>query len=96
MHIPPAKSGKVAEAWTGQSALSLLSESLSGERKRPVAIAGVLAMRRGTLPSIIRLFTDPAAADRVTEIIDKLPEGAVIIHITHNMAQAAALSERVS
>ncbi|OPZ53107.1 MAG: Energy-coupling factor transporter ATP-binding protein EcfA2 [Deltaproteobacteria bacterium ADurb.BinA014] len=40
-------------------------------------------------------FLDPAAADRVLEIIDKLrQEGIGIIHITHNMAQAA-LAERV-
>jgi ABC-type multidrug transport system ATPase subunit len=40
-------------------------------------------------------FLDPAAADRVLEIIDKLrQEGIGIIHITHNMAQAV-LAERV-
>lgn len=71
-------------------------ENLSGGEKRLVAIAGVLAMR----PRYIALdeptaFLDPAATTRVLDIIDKLHrEGVGIIHITHNMAEAA-LTQRV-
>jgi len=66
-------------------------ENLSGGEKRLVAIAGVLAMR----PRYIAFdeptaFLDPAAARRVLNIVDKLHSGGVgIIHITHNMAEAA-------
>lgn len=71
-------------------------ENLSGGEKRLVAIAGVLAMR----PRYIALdeptaFLDPAAAKRILDIIDKLhSEGVGIIHITHNMAEAA-LTQRI-
>jgi biotin transport system ATP-binding protein len=71
-------------------------ENLSGGEKRLVAIAGVLAMQ----PRYIALdeptaFLDPAATTRVLDIIDKLHrEGVGIIHITHNMAEAA-LTQRV-
>jgi len=71
-------------------------ENLSGGEKRLVAIAGVLAMQ----PRYIALdepaaFLDPAATRRVLDIIDKLhSEGVGIIHITHNMAEAA-LTQRI-
>lgn len=71
-------------------------ENLSGGEKRLVAIAGVLAMR----PRYIALdeptaFLDPAAAKRILNIIDKLHSGGVgIIHITHNIAEAA-LTQRI-
>ncbi|HNZ31192.1 MAG TPA: ATP-binding cassette domain-containing protein [Smithellaceae bacterium] len=100
LRLPPAEIRKrVAEALDRAEIgdLSLRNiENLSGGEKRLVAIAGVLAMR----PRYIAFdeptaFLDPAAADRVLEIIDKLrQEGIGIIHITHNMAQAA-LAERV-
>lgn len=100
LRLPPAEIRKrVAEALDRAEIgdLSLRNiENLSGGEKRLVAIAGVLAMR----PRYIAFdeptaFLDPAAADRVLEIIDKLrQEGIGIIHITHNMAQAV-LAERV-
>lgn len=71
-------------------------ENLSGGEKRLVAIAGVLAMQ----PRFIALdeptaFLDPTAAKHVLDIIDKLHAGGVgIIHVTHNMAEAA-LTQRI-
>jgi biotin transport system ATP-binding protein/energy-coupling factor transport system ATP-binding protein len=71
-------------------------ENLSGGEKRLVAIAGVLAMR----PRYIALdeptaFLDAAAAKRILNIVDKLHSGGVgIIHITHNIAEAA-LTQRI-
>lgn len=90
---------RVAEA-LGRVGISELAfrniENLSGGEKRLVAIAGVLAMQ----PRYIALdeptaFLDPAASIRVLEIIDKLhSEDVGIIHITHNMAEAA-LTQRI-
>lgn len=72
-------------------------EHLSGGEKRLVAIAGVLAMQ----PRYIAFdeptaFLDPAASDRILKIIDKLyGENIGIIHITHNMNEAATASRIV-
>jgi biotin transport system ATP-binding protein/energy-coupling factor transport system ATP-binding protein len=69
-------------------------ENLSGGEKRLVAIAGVLAMQ----PRYIAFdeptaFLDPAASSRILKIIDKLyGENISIIHITHNMNEAAMAS----
>ena len=100
LRLPPAEIRKRVTEALDRAEIGDLSlrniENLSGGEKRLVAIAGVLAMR----PRYIAFdeptaFLDPAAADRVLEIIDKLrQEGIGIIHITHNMAQAA-LAERV-
>ncbi|HNV64204.1 MAG TPA: ATP-binding cassette domain-containing protein [Smithellaceae bacterium] len=100
LRLPPAEIRKRVTEALDRAEIGDLSlrniENLSGGEKRLVAIAGVLAMR----PRYIAFdeptaFLDPAAADRVLEIIDKLrQEGIGIIHITHNMAQAV-LAERV-
>jgi len=72
------------------------TETLSGGEKRLIAIAGVLAMQ----PRYIALdeptaFLDPAAAGNILDIMGKLHrEGIGIIHVTHNMAQAA-LAQRM-
>jgi biotin transport system ATP-binding protein len=66
-------------------------EHLSGGEKRLVAIAGVLAMR----PRYIAFdeptaFLDPTAGARILKIIDQLyGENIGVVHITHNMAEAA-------
>jgi biotin transport system ATP-binding protein len=100
LRLPTAEIKKrVAEslARVGISELACRNiENLSGGEKRLVAIAGVLAMR----PRYIALdeptaFLDPAATRRILDIIDKLhSEGVGIIHVTHNMAEAA-LTQRI-
>ena len=100
LRLPTAEIKKrVAEALIRVGIPELASrniENLSGGEKRLVAIAGVLAMQ----PRYIALdepaaFLDPAATKRVLDIIDKLnSEGVGIIHITHNMAEAA-LTQRI-
>ena len=100
LRLPPEEIKKrVAEslARVGISDLAKRNiENLSGGEKRLAAIAGVLAMQ----PIYIALdeptaFLDPVSAKRVLEMIDKLhEEGIGIIHITHNMAEAA-MTDRV-
>lgn len=72
-------------------------EHLSGGEKRLVAIAGVLAMHpRYIVFDEPTAFLDPAASEMVLEIIDKLyGENIGIIHITHNMNEAAMASRIV-
>jgi energy-coupling factor transporter ATPase len=85
---------RVAEALSRVDIMDLAErniEHLSGGEKRLVAIAGVLAMQ----PRYIAFdeptaFLDPAAGRRILAIIDKLStENIGIIHITHNMDEAA-------
>ena len=99
--LPPAEiRQRVDEALArvGISALARRSiDHLSGGEKRLVAIAGVLAMQ----PRYIALdeptaFLDPTASERILKIIDKLyGENIGIIHITHNMREAAQASRIV-
>jgi energy-coupling factor transporter ATPase len=97
---PPQIRKRVAQALNRVGIAELAKrniEHLSGGEKRLVAIAGVLAMQ----PRYIALdeptaFLDPAAASRILKIIDKLyGENIGIIHITHNMNEAAMASRIV-
>lgn len=71
---------------------------LSGGQKRRVAIAGVIAME----PSVLILDEptaglDPSAHREILSMIELIREkmGIIIIFVSHNMADIAALSDRI-
>ena len=71
--------------------------SLSGGQQQRLCIARALAVR----PRVLLLdeptsALDPAATQRVEETMERLSEEIVLVLVTHNVGQAARVSDRVA
>jgi phosphate transport system ATP-binding protein len=71
--------------------------ALSGGQQQRLCIARALA----TKPNIILMdepcsALDPIATDKIEDLIDKLQNNYTIVIVTHNMQQAARVSERTA
>jgi phosphate transport system ATP-binding protein len=89
---------KAAALWDEvKDDLKISALSLSGGQQQRLCIARALA----TKPNIILMdepcsALDPIATDKIEDLIDKLQNHYTIVIVTHNMQQAARVSERTA
>ena len=97
--VPKRKALEEAEAWLKRLGLGGLEDrfphQLSGGQRKRVALAQVLALRpRLLLMDEPTSALDPIATQAIEDLILELKERYTVVIVTHNMQQAARVSDR--